>query len=51
MLDTEMNQYRGYEPYEHSETTNARNGRKAKTIHNKYGEFRRTEKRLLNHKL
>ncbi len=38
MLESEMTQHLGYEPYEHSETTNTRNGRKVKTIHSKYGE-------------
>ena len=38
MLEAEMTQHLGYEPYERSETTNARNGRKVKTIHSKYGE-------------
>lgn len=38
MLEAEMSQPLGYEPYERSESTNARNGRKIKTIHSKYGE-------------
>ena len=38
MLEAEMSQHLGYEPYERSESTNARNGRKIKTIHSKYGE-------------
>lgn len=38
MLEAEMTQHLGYEPYERSETTNARNGRKVKTIHSKYRE-------------
>ena len=38
MLEAEMTQHLGYEPYERSETTNARNGRKVKIIHSKYGE-------------
>ena len=38
MLEAEMTKHLGYEPYERSETTNARNGRKVKTIHSKYGE-------------
>ena len=29
MLEAEMTQHLGYEPYERSETTNARNGRKS----------------------
>ena len=38
MLEAEMTLHLGYEPYEHSETTNAHNGRKVKIIHSKYGE-------------
>ena len=38
ILEAEMSQHLGYEPYERSESTNARNGRKIKTIHSKYGE-------------
>lgn len=38
MLEAEMSQHLGYEPYERSESTNARNGKKIKTIHSKYGE-------------
>ena len=30
MLEAEMTQHLGYDPYEHSESTNARNGRKKK---------------------
>ena len=37
MLKAEITQHFGYEPYERSETKNARNGRKVKTIHSKYG--------------
>ena len=33
MLEAEMTQHLEYEPYERSENTNARNGRKVKTIH------------------
>ncbi len=38
LQNTEMTQHLGYEAYECFETTNARNGRKVKTIHSKYGE-------------
>nr|WP_294727745.1 transposase [uncultured Fusobacterium sp.] len=38
MLEAEMTQHLGYDPYEHSESTNARNGRKRKTILSKYGD-------------
>lgn len=37
MLEAEMTQHLGYDPYEHSESTNARNGRK-KIILSKYGD-------------
>lgn len=40
MLEAEMTQHLGYELHECSETTNAHNGRKAKTIHNKYGKVK-----------
>ena len=36
MLEAEMTQHLGYEPYERFESTSARNGRKVKTIHSKY---------------
>ena len=36
MLEAEMTQHLGYEPYQRSESPNARNGRKVKTIHSKY---------------
>ena len=38
MLEAEMTQHLGYDPYEHSESTNARNGRKRKTILSKYAD-------------
>ena len=38
MLEAEMTQHLGYDPYERSETTNARNGRKRKIILSKYGD-------------
>lgn len=38
MLEAEMTQHLGYEPYERSENTNARNGKKVKTILSKYGK-------------
>lgn len=39
MLEAEMDNHLGYEPYERSENSNARNGRKSKTIRSKYGEM------------
>ncbi|WP_040210388.1 IS256 family transposase [Clostridium polynesiense] len=38
MLEAEMDEHLGYEPYERTDSINARNGRKAKTIRSKYGE-------------
>lgn len=38
MLEAEMTQHLGYSPYERSESSNARNGRKSKTILSKYDE-------------
>ncbi|MCF2640441.1 transposase [Fusobacterium varium] len=38
MLEAEMTQHLGYDPYEHSESTNARNVRKRKIILSKYGD-------------
>ena len=38
MLEAEMTQHLGYDPYERSESTNARNGRKRKIILSKYGD-------------
>jgi transposase-like protein len=39
MLESEMDNHLGYEPYERSEGTNARNGKKSKMIRSKYGEM------------
>lgn len=39
MLEAEMDEHLGYKPYERNESTNARNGRKGKTIRSKYGEM------------
>lgn len=39
MLEAEMDQHLGYEPYERTDSTNARNGRKPKSIRSKYGEM------------
>ncbi len=38
MLEAEMTQHLGYSPYERSESSDARNVRKSKTILSKYGE-------------
>jgi len=38
MLEAEMDEHLGYEPYERTDSTNARNGKKQKTIRSKYGE-------------
>lgn len=38
MLEAEMDDHLGYEPYERSDSANARNGKKSKTIRSKYGE-------------
>jgi transposase-like protein len=38
MLEAEMDDHLGYAPYERSDTSNARNGKKSKTIRSKYGE-------------
>ena len=38
MFEAEITQHLGYDPYEHSESTNARNSRKRKTILSKYGD-------------
>lgn len=37
MLEAEMDNHLGYEPYERTSNSNARNGRKSKTIRSKYG--------------
>jgi len=38
MLEAEMDNHLGYEPYERSESINARNGKKSKTVRSKYGK-------------
>lgn len=38
MLEAEMADHLGYEPYERAENTNSRNGTKSKKIRSKYGE-------------
>jgi len=39
MLESEMDEHLGYQPYQRSENSNARNGRKSKSIRSKYGEM------------
>jgi len=39
MLEGEMDNHLGYAPYERTDNTNARNGKKGKTIRSKYGEM------------
>lgn len=39
MLEAEMDEHLGYEPYERTDNTNSRNGKKSKTIRSKYGEM------------
>ena len=39
MMEAEMDNHLGYEPYERTSSSNARNGRKSKTIRSKYGEM------------
>lgn len=39
MLEAEMDSHLGYEPYERTESSNARNGKKPKTLRSKYGEM------------
>jgi Transposase and inactivated derivatives len=39
MLEAEMDEYLGYEPYERTDSTNSRNGKKNQTIRSKYGEM------------
>jgi len=39
MLEAEMDEHLGYAPYERSENSNSRNGKKSKTIRSKYGEM------------
>jgi transposase-like protein len=38
MMETELDHHLGYEPYERSSESNARNGKKKKTVRSKYGE-------------
>ena len=40
MLESEMDEHLGYAPYERSENSNSRNGKKSKTIRSKYGEMK-----------
>lgn len=37
MLESEMDEHLGYEPYERTENTNSRNGKKSKSIRSSYG--------------
>lgn len=39
MLEAEMDEHLGYQPYERTGSSNARNGRKSKSIRSKYGEM------------
>jgi transposase-like protein len=39
MLEAEMDEHLGYQPYQRSENNNARNGRKSKFVRSKYGEM------------
>jgi len=39
MMEAEMDNHLGYEPYERSKNTNALNVRKSKNVRSKYGEF------------
>ena len=39
MLTAELDNHLGYDPYERTDSANARNGRKQKTIRSKYGEI------------
>jgi len=39
MMEAEMDHHLGYEPYERSDNSNSRNGRKSKNVRSKYGEF------------
>ena len=38
MLEAEMDNHLGYTPYQRTDTSNARNGKKSKTIRSSYGE-------------
>jgi transposase-like protein len=39
MLESEMDHHLGYEPYERTENTNSRNGKKTKSLRSKYGQM------------
>ena len=39
MLTAELDNHLGYDPYERTDSANARNGKKQKTLHSKYGEI------------
>ena len=39
MMEAEMDEHIGYEKYQHSDTTNYRNGIKKKNIRSTFGEF------------
>lgn len=39
MLQAELNNHLGYEPYERDESSNSRNGNKSKKVRSTYGEF------------
>ncbi|CAG9701677.1 transposase [Clostridium neonatale] len=39
MLTAELDNHLGYDPYECTDSTNAGNGKKQKTLHSKYGEI------------
>lgn len=39
MMEAEMDNHLGYEPYERTSSSNARNGKKPKSIRSKYGEM------------
>lgn len=39
MLEAEMDQHLGYEPYERSDNPNSRNGKKSKSLRSTYGEI------------
>jgi len=40
MLEAELDNHLGYEQYECSDSTNARNGKKEKTVRSTYGEMK-----------
>ena len=39
MMEAEMDEHLGYEPYERCEKDNYRNGTKRKSVRSRYGEF------------